>query len=98
MPLSSANTLAQVRDTFIDSVGYERVGSVTMAWNLVEASTILIGMAKRAKSNGEEFEFDHEYLSAVKDEAKSWARANATATAKTGPGSVRYMDLREFRG
>lgn len=96
MPLSSANNLAQVRDTYMDSVGYERVGSVPMAWSLVEACTILMGLAKRAKSNGEEFEFDHEHLAKVKDEAKAWARANAT-DATHGSGSVTYVDLSSFR-
>lgn len=99
MPLlDQYSTIDTVRRAYWDSTDYDlSTGSTTKAEQYIRACRILIGLAKRAKKNGEEFEFDPERLAEQEQGALSWLSANATASATTGPGSVRFMDLSTFR-
>ena len=98
MAIWSKYTLSQVRAAYWDSADYDlSTGSTTKAEEFIRACRVLQGIAKRARSNGEEFEFDPEHLHKQELAAISWLDANATATAGTGPESVRYFDLSEFR-
>ena len=99
MPLLSGETpIAEIKRQYIENSQYDLTGgSVTRAEAFVQACRILQGMAKTAAKEGERFEFGTEQLAAQEQRALRWIDANSTANEDTGPGSVRFMDLSDFR-
>lgn len=92
--LSSSSTDQQVWDSYDDNASYEEDGSTSKAAAFITACRILLRRRpRRARSDGEEIEFDANAISQELEQARAW---KATNTAASGAG-VRHLSFSRLR-
>jgi len=94
--ITSASTEAQISAAYLDNVGYEEDGSLSMGKAFV---TVVLAMMKRGisriKHGDEIMEFDNESLRALLEDARQFVADKSGPDA--GGAGVRAFDLRGYR-
>lgn len=96
MPITSASTYAEIEAEYLDTLSYEREGSVSKAYRHAEAcSALRLKRPNTSTKGSNSVSFSVESLEAAAKAATQFARANDTATGGSSFVRASFTSLRD---